>query len=76
MQQSFKNKTNNDNEFDTNLRLQLALKAAREADRTFGLCSPASNHAWKIVDDVYSTSSVSREVEDTVKRILGREEYF
>ncbi len=68
------NISNSDKEYATNLRLQLALEAARDADRTSGLCSPASNHAWKIVDDVYSSSSASREVEDTVKRILGREE--
>jgi hypothetical protein len=73
-QRSIRNKMNNkDSEFDTKLRLQRALKAAREADRTFGLCSPASNDAWKIVDDVYSASSASREVEDTIKRILGGE---
>lgn len=72
---SVNNVTNNenDNELDTNLRLQLALQAAREADRTYGLCSPASKHAWKIVDDVYSSSSASREVEDAVKRVLGGE---
>jgi len=72
---SVNNVTNNENddELDTNLRLQLALQAAQEADRTYGLCSPASNHAWKIVDDVYSSSSASREVEDSVKRVLGGE---
>jgi hypothetical protein len=72
---SVENVTNNneDNELDAKLRLQLALQAAREADRTYGLCSPASKHAWKIVDDVYSSSSASREVEDSVKRVLGGE---
>ena len=60
-------------ELDSNLRLQLALQAARDADRLFGLCTPASTRAWKMVDDIYSSSSASREVENNVKRVLGEE---
>ena len=58
---------------DANMRLQIALQAARDADRLFGLCTPASTRAWKMVDDIYSSSSASREVEDNVKRVLGEE---
>ncbi|KAL3823472.1 hypothetical protein ACHAXA_010232 [Cyclostephanos tholiformis] len=60
-------------ELDTNMRLQIALRAARDADRLHGLCSPASVRAWRVVDDIYSSSSVSREVEKNVKRVLGEE---
>lgn len=60
-------------ELDTNLRLQIALQAARDADRLYGLCTPASARAWKIVDDIYSSSSASREVENNVKRVFGEE---
>ena len=58
---------------DANMRLQIALQAARDADRLFGLCTPASTRAWKMVDDIFSSSSASREVEDNVKRVLGEE---
>jgi hypothetical protein len=61
------------NESDTNMRLQIALGAARDADRCHGLCSPASVRAWKVVDEIYSSSSASREVENNVKRVLGEE---
>jgi hypothetical protein len=60
-------------ELDTNLRLQIALQAARDADRLYGLCTPASARAWKMVDDIYSLSSASREVENNVKRVFGEE---
>ena len=60
-------------ELDSNMRLQLALQAARDADRLFGLCTPASTRAWKMVDDIFSSSSASREVENNVKRVLGEE---
>ncbi|KAL3773670.1 hypothetical protein ACHAW5_000686 [Stephanodiscus triporus] len=60
-------------ELDTNLRLQIALQAARDADRLYGLCTPASARAWKMVDDIYSSSSASREVENNVKRVFGEE---
>jgi hypothetical protein len=60
-------------ELHINLRLQSALQAARDADRLYGLCSPASSRAWKMVDDIYSSSSASREVENNVKRVLGEE---
>jgi hypothetical protein len=68
--------TNNNaivDDLDTNMRLQLALQAARDADRLFGLCTPASARAWRVVDEIYSSSSASREVEDNVKRVLGEE---
>jgi len=61
------------NELDTELRLQAALHAARDADRRFGLCTPASTCAWQIVDDIYSSSSTSQHVEDSVKMVLGCE---
>lgn len=59
---------------DTEIRLQVALQAARDADRRYGLCTPESVDAWRLVDDIYSASSASRQVEDNVKRVLGREE--
>lgn len=58
---------------DTERRLQAAIQAARDVDRRYGLCTPTSTHAWKIVDDIYSLSPVSRQVEDNVKKVLGRE---
>ena len=61
-------------ELDTEVRLQIALQAARDADRRYGLCTPASISAWQIVDDIYSLSSASRKVEDNVKKCLGGEE--
>ena len=60
-------------ELDTEVRLQIALQAARDADRRYGLCTPASLRAWQIVDDIYSSSSASRKVEDSVKKCLGSE---
>jgi hypothetical protein len=73
--QPVESSTNNviSDELGTKLRLQLALQAARDADRLFGLCTPASTQAWKTVDDIYSSSSASREVEINVKRVLGEE---
>ncbi|KAL9180361.1 hypothetical protein ACHAXT_008331 [Thalassiosira profunda] len=59
---------------DTEIRLQVALQAARDADRRYGLCTPESVDAWRVVDDIYSASSASRQVEDNVKKVLGREE--
>mmetsp|Transcript_8029 Transcript_8029/g.14072 ORF Transcript_8029/g.14072 Transcript_8029/m.14072 type:complete len:157 (+) Transcript_8029:110-580(+) len=61
------------NELDTELRLQAALEAARDADRRYGLCTPASTRAWQIVDDIYSSSSKSRHVEENVKKVFGSE---
>lgn len=58
---------------DTESRLEHALQAARDADRRYGLCTPASTRAWKIVDDIYSLSSASQQVEDSVKKVLGGE---
>jgi hypothetical protein len=65
--------TTNINEQETNMRLQIALHAARDADRLHGLCSPNSIRAWAVVDDIYLSSSASREVESHVRRVLGRE---
>lgn len=61
------------NDLDTNLRLQMALQMARNADMKFGLCTPESRKAWSVVDDIYSSSSSCRKVEDNVKRVLGEE---
>ena len=61
------------NEQDTKISLQTALTAARDADRLHGLCSPGSIKAWAVVDDIFLSSSASREVESHVKRILGTE---
>ena len=61
------------NDLDTNLRLQMALQMARNADLKFGLCTPESRQAWSVVDDIYSSSSSCRKVEDNVKRVLGEE---
>mmetsp|Transcript_20978 Transcript_20978/g.45430 ORF Transcript_20978/g.45430 Transcript_20978/m.45430 type:complete len:171 (-) Transcript_20978:117-629(-) len=36
------------------VELKLALEAARDADKTFGLCTPVSQQAWSIVDELYS----------------------
>eukprot|EP00584_Thalassiosira_punctigera_P017781 CAMPEP_0172562146 /NCGR_PEP_ID=MMETSP1067-20121228/95785_1 /TAXON_ID=265564 ORGANISM="Thalassiosira punctigera, Strain Tpunct2005C2" /NCGR_SAMPLE_ID=MMETSP1067 /ASSEMBLY_ACC=CAM_ASM_000444 /LENGTH=98 /DNA_ID=CAMNT_0013352325 /DNA_START=372 /DNA_END=668 /DNA_ORIENTATION=+ len=60
-------------EFETEieLRLQAALQAAQDVDRRYGLCTPASANAWQIVDDLYSSSLRSRQVDDTVKAVLG-----
>jgi hypothetical protein len=60
-------------ENDTNMRLQIALHAARDADRLHGLCSPNSIRAWKVVDGIYLSSSASREVDSHVRRVLGTE---
>ena len=60
-------------EHDTNISLQIALTAARDADRLHGLCSPNSIRAWAVVDDIYLSSAASREVDSHVKRILGTE---
>lgn len=60
-----------ENELDTSIRLQIALEAARDADRRYGLCTPASSAAWQLVDDIFSSSQASREVEKNVKRVLG-----
>ena len=60
-------------ELDANLRLQIALQAARDADRLYGLCTPASTRAWKMVDEIYSLTLASNEVENNVKRVLGEE---
>jgi hypothetical protein len=60
-------------EHDTNISLQIALTAARDADRLHGLCSPGSIRAWAVVDDIYLSSSASREVDSHVRRVLGHE---
>mmetsp|Transcript_3813 Transcript_3813/g.5712 ORF Transcript_3813/g.5712 Transcript_3813/m.5712 type:complete len:155 (-) Transcript_3813:236-700(-) len=65
---------NSNNDLDAEIRLRAALQAARDADARYGLCTPASTHAWQIVDDIYSASPRSRQVEDNVKKALGREE--
>eukprot|EP01083_Nonionella_stella_P248561 860410_1 len=54
---------------DTEFRLQIALRAAQDADRHYGLCTPESNSAWQVVDDIYLSSSASRQVEDNVKKV-------
>ena len=61
------------NEQDTKISLQTALTAARDADRLHGLCSPGSIKAWAVVDDIFLSSSASREVESHVRRVLGHE---
>ncbi|KAL7538415.1 hypothetical protein ACHAXR_008538 [Thalassiosira sp. AJA248-18] len=64
---------NNTNDaLDSEVRLQIALQAARDADRLYGLCTPASTRAWQVVDDIYSSLSVSRRVEDNRKKVLPR----
>ena len=60
-------------EHDTNISLQIALTAARDADRLHGLCSPNSIRAWAVVDDIYLSSAASREVDSHVRRVLGTE---
>ena len=60
-------------ELDTQLRLRVALEAARDADRRYGLCTPESVRAWQLVDDIYLTSSASRQIEHNLKKVLGRE---
>mmetsp|Transcript_2832 Transcript_2832/g.5003 ORF Transcript_2832/g.5003 Transcript_2832/m.5003 type:complete len:155 (+) Transcript_2832:94-558(+) len=65
---------NSNNDLDVEIHLRAALQAARDADARYGLCTPASTHAWQIVDDIYSASPRSRQVEDNVKKVLGREE--
>mmetsp|Transcript_28313 Transcript_28313/g.60358 ORF Transcript_28313/g.60358 Transcript_28313/m.60358 type:complete len:172 (+) Transcript_28313:125-640(+) len=64
---------NINDDVDAERRLQAAIEAARDADRRYGLCTPTSTHAWQIVDDIYSSSPVSRQVENNVKKVLGRE---
>lgn len=59
---------------DTEIRLRVALQLARDADRLHGLCTPESARAWKIVDEIYSSSAESMRVEDNMKRVLGGEE--
>lgn len=60
-------------ELDTQLRLRVALEAARDAERRYGLCTPESIRAWAIVDDIYLSSSASKQVERNVKKVLERE---
>ena len=67
------NKDTTSNEQGTNVALQIALTAARDADRLHGLCSPGSIKAWAVVDDIFLSSSASREVESHVRRVLGHE---
>ena len=62
------------NDVDTNIRLQMALQQARDADNRHGLCTQESKRAWQIVDDIYSASSASRKVEANIKRVLRKEE--
>jgi len=61
------------NALDTELCLQIALQAARDVDQRYGLCTPESACAWQLVDDIYLSSPASRQVEDNVKKVLGRE---
>lgn len=56
---------------DTELRLEAALEAARDADRQHGLCTPTSARAWKVVDDIYSDMATNRHVEEDVRRASG-----
>lgn len=62
------------NDVDTNMRLQMALQQARDADNRHGLCTQESKRAWQIVDDIYLASSASRKVEANIKRVLRKEE--
>lgn len=62
---------NINDQLDTEIRLQIALHAAQDADRRYGLCTIESTSAWQIVDDIYSSSSASQQVEDNVKRVFG-----
>jgi len=53
------------------LDLNAALEAAREADRRYGLCTPASTRAWKLVDEIYFSSKTSQRAENNVTESLG-----
>lgn len=58
----------NGNEHQGNDRLRVALEAARDADRRYGLCTPASDEAWQIVDDIFSSSQARHEAGKNAKR--------
>jgi len=58
---------------DMENQLESALAYARDMDRKYGLCTPASTRAWQVVDELYLASSAARKVEDTVKKVLGAE---
>ncbi|KAL7548363.1 hypothetical protein ACHAWF_011651 [Thalassiosira exigua] len=61
------------NSIETKVSLQAALQEARDADREYGICTPESVRAWKVVDDIYSSSNASRQVQDNVKKVFGEE---
>ena len=54
-------------------RLRDALRAARHADRLYGLCTPESVAAWAAVDTMFGLSPAGKEVEDCVRKALGDE---
>ena len=60
-------------EDDIERQMEAALTTAREMDRRYGLCTQPSIRAWKIVDELYMMSAASRQVEDSVKSVLGAE---
>ncbi|KAL3788078.1 hypothetical protein HJC23_008140 [Cyclotella cryptica] len=58
---------------DIERQMEAALTTAREMDRRYGLCTEPSTRAWKKVDELYMMSAASRQVEDSVKSVLGAE---
>ena len=70
-QEQYTSNTIINDELDTELRLQVALQAARDADRRHGLCTEPSIKAWQVVDDIYSSSIASKQVEDNLHQVLG-----
>ena len=70
-------RSSNDNNVSDDLemecRLEAALNYARDMDRRYGLCTPASIRAWQVVDDLYLLSSASQTVEHNVKKVFGHE---
>lgn len=58
---------------DFDPRLRAALRAARNADRLYGLCTPESVAAWAAVDTMFGLSPAGKEVEDCVRKALGDE---
>ena len=61
-------------DLDKLLRLSFALEAARDADLRYGLTSPESVLAWQIVDDIYLSSSATRQIECNVRMVIGNDE--
>ncbi len=58
-------------ELDFDPRLRVALRAARDADRHYGLCTPESVRAWRAVDTMFGLSQAGKEVENCVRKALG-----